>query len=150
MQFNNKLNLYGRGLLEKVMTYHNGVKSFINGTKAWKTCNKEKKKTTQNNKVLKEIYDPNYEARILERHKKYTKYAERLRKLKMILDSAQEDAPKSSGKDMTQFGKIVMGEIITLTGVRPVVIYRLTNGGYMSKKPGFNLHKVTAEECVDG
>ena len=66
LHFNNKLNLYGREPLEKVMTYHNSVKSYINGTKTWKTCNKEKRKTIQNNKVLKELHDPNYEAKILE------------------------------------------------------------------------------------
>ena len=78
MQFNNKLNQYGREPLEKVMSYHNGVRSYITGTKAWKACNREKQKTQKTNKVLKSYQNPNFEAKILESYNKYIKSEERL------------------------------------------------------------------------
>jgi hypothetical protein len=62
---------YGREPLEKVISYHNGVKSFIEATKIWKSCNKDKKRKLKNNKVLKDYVKPNNEAEILERYQKY-------------------------------------------------------------------------------
>ena len=49
---------------------------------------------------------------------------------------------------MTELGNIAMGEIIFSTGCRPVVVYRLTVGAFVGKKPGFDPHKVTKEDCV--
>jgi hypothetical protein len=148
LEFNNKLNLYGREPLERVMTYHNGVKSYINGTKAWKACNKEKEKTRQNNKVIRDYENPNHDAEVLERFQEYVKSPERLNQIREILKYSEEGAPKPSDKKMTEIGRILMGEIIFLTGCRPVVTYRLKNFAYVNKKPGFNPKKVTPEDCV--
>ena len=148
LHFNNKLNLYGREPLERVISYHNGVKSYIESTKIWKTCNKDKKRKLKNNKNLKEYENPNYEAEILEKYKKYLKSPERMDQIKKILRFAEEGAKRPTNKEMTELGKIVMGEIITSTGCRPVVAYRLTVGGWVGKKPGFNPREVTPEDCI--
>ena len=148
LHLNNKLNLYGRDPIEKIMTYHCSLKSYMKATKTWKTCNQEKKKTIQINKDLKEIKDPNFEAKILEKLQKYIKSSERLSKIKRILESSKENAPIPSGKVMTEFGNIVMGEIVVLTGTRPVALYRLLNGAYVSKKPGFNENSQGDEENI--
>ena len=148
LHFNNRLNQYGREPLEKVMTYHNGVKSFINGTKAWKACNKEKERSRQNNKALKDYQNPNHEAEILERFKKYIDSPERLDQIRKILKYSSKEASKPSNKEMTEIGRIAMGEIIYSTGCRPVVAYRLTVGAWVSKKPGFDPLKVTEDDCV--
>ena len=148
LHFNNKLNLYGREPLEKVISYHNGVKSFIDSTKIWKTCNKDKKKKLKNNKVLKEYENPNYEAEILEKYQKYLKSPIRMSQIKKILKFATEGANNPSAKEMTELGKIAMGEIITSTGCRPVVVYRLTVGAWVGKKPGFNPREVEPGDCI--
>ena len=49
---------------------------------------------------------------------------------------------------MTEFGKLVMGEIVAATGCRPVVVRRLTVGSYVDKVPGFSPYQVTADDCV--
>ena len=147
LHFNNKLNLYGREPLEKVISYHNGVKSFIDATKIWKSCNKDKKRKLKNNKVLKDMVKPNNEAEILESYQKYLKSPERLSEIRKILHFASEEE-KPSEREMTELGKIAMGEIITSTGCRPVVVYRLTVGAYVGKKPGFNPKEVTPEDCI--
>ena len=41
-----------------------------------------------------------------------------------------------------------MGEIVIQSGCRPVVTYRLTNFGYVNKKPGFQPLQVTPEDSV--
>ena len=147
LQFNNKLNVYGRKPLDSVISYHNGVKSFIDGTKIWKTCNKDKKKKMRNNKILKEYENPNYEAEVLNRYKKYLKSQKRLSQIRKILYFASEEDKKPSDKEFTELGNIVMGEVITSTGCRPVVVYRLPVGGYVGKKPGFNPRRITPEDC---
>ena len=148
MHFNNKLSLYGREPLKRVMTYHYGVKSYIEGTKEWKAGNKERARAQQKNKVLKEYENPNYEAEILERYQKYIKSDERLSQIRKILTHSNEDGPKPSDKEWTELGQILMGEIVTSTGCRPVVVYRLTVGSYVGKTPGFNPRKVTKDDCV--
>ena len=148
LNFNDKLNLYGREPLEKIISYHNGVKSFINGTKIWKTCNKDKKKGLKNSKVLKEYEKPNHESEILNKYQEYLKSPERISQIRKILHFSTEGAQKPSDKEMTELGKIAMGEVITSTGCRPVVVYRLLVGGYVGKKPGFNPRQITKEDCV--
>ena len=148
LHFNNKLNLYGREPLERVMTYHNGVKSFINGTKVWKTCNKDKKRKLKNNKVLKEYRKPNHESEVLENYQKYLKKPERFFNIRKILKFSSDGESKPSDKEFTELGKIAMGEVITSTGCRPVVAYRLPVRAYVGKKPGFNPRHITKEDCT--
>ena len=148
LHFNNKLSLYGREPLKAVISYHNGVKSFINGTKEWKACNKDKERAIQVNKAIKEYENPNFEAEILERYQLYIKSPERLSQITKLLEHSAEGAPKVSDGEMTELGQIMMGEIIASTGCRPVVVRRLTVGAYVSKKPGFNPHKISKGDCV--
>ena len=148
LNFNNKLNLYGREPLEKVITYHNGVRSFIKGTNVWKTCNQDKERAQQNNKIRQEYEHPNKEAEILENYQKYIKSQERMSYINKILKFSRETAPKPSDGEITELAKIVMGEIVASTGCRPVVVRHLTVGAYVDKKPGFNPYKVTKDDCV--
>ena len=148
LQFNEKLNVWGRKPLDKIMSYHNGVKSFINGTKVWKSCNKDRKKQHKNNQALKEINHQNFEAEILEKYQKYLKSSERLDQIKKIIHFASPDVEKPNNRGMTECSNICMGEIVASSGCRPVVTYRLTVGSYTSKKPGFNPYRVSKDDCV--
>ena len=148
LHFNNKINLYGIGPLEKVMSYHNTVKSFIDSTKLWKGCNKDKKKTIQNNKVLKEYENPNLEKDILENYQKYNQSKDRRNQIGQILHFATNEDLKPSNKEFTDMGKILMGEIVRSTGCRPVAVYRLPSGAYVGKKPGFDPQFATPENSV--
>ena len=147
LHFNNKLNLYGREPQKKVISYHNGVKSFIEATKTWKSANEDKKQTVQINKVIKEIENPNYEIELLERYKTVIQSPERMSQIKKVLFYSKDCVAKPDEKDITEIGQIVMGEIIASTGKRPVVVYRLTVGAYVGKKPGFNPLKITDGDC---
>ena len=148
VEFNNKMDTYGREPLEKVMIYHNGVRSYINGMKLWKTCNREKLKSQKNSRELKDYQNPNSDAKILESIKKYFKSDERLKNLKKIFFFAEEGSPIPSDKEFNDMGNIIMGEIILSTGCRPVVVYRLPLGSYVNKKPGFNPHNVTQGDSI--
>ena len=148
LQFNEKLNVWGRKPLEKIISYHNGVKSFINGTKVWKTCNKDRKKQLKNNQVLKEINNPNFEAEILEKYQDYLKSSERLDQIRKIAHFACKDVKKPGNKGMTEFSNVVMGEIVISSGCRPVAVYRMPVGAFTSKKPGFNPYRTTKDDRV--
>ena len=148
LHFNNKLNLYGREPLEKVMVYHNGVKSFINGIKIWKTCNKDRKQQLRNNKVFKEFEHPNFEAEIINKYQNYLESPKRLTQIRKIVHFSRKEVPKPTNKEMNECSKIAMGEMITSTGCRPVVAYRMCVGAYASKKPGFNPYQVSKDDCV--
>ena len=148
LHFNNNLNLYGNEPLEKVISYHNIVKSYIDSTKIWKQCNKDKKKTLRNNKILKEYENPNYEAETLESLQKYYKSKERMNKIEKVLYFATEAKKNPSNKEFTELGNILMGEIEITSGVRPVVIYRLPVGAYVGKKMGFDPRQVTPDDCM--
>ena len=148
LNYNDKLNLYGREPLEKVISYHNGVKSFINGTKVWKTCNKDKKRKLKNSKVLKDYEKPNHDSEVLTKYQEYLRSPERISQVRKILHFSTEGANKPSDKEMTELGKIAMGEVITSTGCRPVVAYRMRVGAFVGKKPGFNPRRITKEDCV--
>ena len=87
----------------------------------------------QDNKTLKSYQNPNSEAKILERYNKYIDSEERLIQIRKILLHSKEGASKPSGKEMTELGKIAMGEVITSTGCCPVVVYRLLVGAYVGK-----------------
>ena len=148
LKFSDKLSVYGRKPLEGVVTYHIAVKAFIEGTKTWRVCHKEKDNTRQKNKVLKDFMHPNYEAEVLEEFKRYIVSEDRLNGIKKVINLAKPNAPKASDKEFTECGQICMGEIVISTGCRPVVVYRLPNFEYFNKKPGFNPLKVTAEDRI--
>ena len=83
--------------------------------------------------------------------KNYQKYiisSERLSKFTRVLSFAADDSPLPSDGEMTELGQIVMGEVVCATGVRPIVVTRLTNGSYGDKVAGFNPRKVSEDDCV--
>ena len=148
MEFNNRLDQYGERPLKKVMTYNNGVRSYINGMKLWKSCNREKLISQKNSRDLKNYQFPNHDANILERYKKYLKSDDRLNRWKKIAFFAEDGAPVPSDKEFNELGNIVMGEIVASTGCRPVVVYRLLVGPYTNKESGFNPHNVAEGDCI--
>ena len=146
--FNQRLNLFGREPFESVIMYHKGVRTFISGTGAWKMCNDEKDKAQNENKIRESYLHPNKEAEVLKRYKKYIKSPERLNNLNKILMHSENEGKKPSDRELTEQGKIVMGEIAAATGCRPVVLLKLTNAAYIDKQPGFNPYKTTPDDCI--
>ena len=146
--FNERLNVYGRGPYESVIMYHQGVKTFISGTGAWKMCNEEKDRAQNENKIRESYLHPNKEAEVLQRYKTYINSSTRLKDLNKVLIHSDNEEKRPSDKEMTEMGKIVMGEIAAATGCRPVVLLKLKNGSYIDKAPGFNPYKCTEDDCV--
>ena len=65
---------------------------------------------------------------ILENYQKYIISSERLLKFTKVLSFADDGSPLPSDGEMTELGA---------TGVRPIVVTRLTIGSYGDKMPGF-------------
>ena len=146
--FNERLNVYGREPYESVMVYHQGVKTFISGTGAWKMCNDEKDKA-QNEKKLRESYQhPNKDADVLKRYKTYINSRERLNNINKVLINSDNEEKRSSDREFAEDGKIVMGEICAASGCRPVVLLKLNNGSYVDKQPGFNPYNCSKDDRV--
>ena len=53
LHFTLTLNAFGPDVLNKVMTYHNSVKSFIKGTSQWKNSKDEEMESYEKKKLLK-------------------------------------------------------------------------------------------------
>ena len=102
----------------------------------------------QSRKVIEQYSNPNKDLEILESYKNYITSSERLTKFTKVLGFAADDSPVPSDGEMTELGQIVMGEVVFATGVRPIVVTRLTIGSYGDKTPGFNPHKVSKDDCV--
>ena len=146
--FNQRLNVYGREPYENVTLYHQAVRTFISGTGAWKMCNDEKDKA-QNENVLRQSYlHPNKEIEVLQRYKKFLTSKERLKNLNKILVHSDNEESRPSDREMTELGKIVMGEIGAATGCRPVVLLKLPTGAFIDKQPGFNPYNTTKDDCM--
>ena len=148
LEFNNKMSSYGPGPSERLWPYHNGVRKFLKSTGEWKTSNQEKDKAHQSRKVIEQYENPNKDLQILESYKNYITSSERLNNFTKVLGFAADDSPLPSNGEMTELGQIVMGEVVCATGVRPIVVTRLTNGSWGDKMPGFNPRKVTKDDCV--
>ena len=146
--FNEKLNVYGRDPYENVVMYHQGVRTFISGTGAWKMCNDEKDKAQNENKVRQSYEHPNKEVEVLQRYKQYIKSPSRLKNLNKILIHSENEEKRPSDRQMTELGKIAMGEIVAATGCRPVVLLKLTTGAYVDKQPGFNPYNTSKDDCI--
>ena len=144
--FNQRLNIYGREPFENVTLYHKGVRTFISGTGAWKMCNDEKDKAQNENRVRQSYQNPNKEAEVLQRYKKYIKSDVRLKNMNKILIHSDNEEKKSTDKEITELGKIAMGEIVAATGCRPVVLLKLTVGAWVDKQPGFNPYNTTEDD----
>ena len=155
LHFTLKLNAYGVKVLSKVQTYHMGVKSFIKGTSQWKKNNDEEKESYENNKLMNNYDSPNKDVDVLEKYKEYIKGEERILKISKLLSYAIPEADAPTNALMTEFGTIVMEEIVACTGCRPKVPRHLTMGPFVDAKPGFNPYDVdkedkTLEEEVNG
>ena len=148
LEFSEKISVWGREPLDKVISYHSSVKVFIDGNKIWKSCNKDRRNQLKTNQVLKDIEHPNHESEKLESYKMYLKSPERLKQIKKVLNFAKKDSRKPTNTEFVQCGNIVMGEMVLTTGCRPVAAYRLPVGAYTSKKPGFDPHNVSKDDCV--
>ena len=148
LEFSEKLSVWGREPLDKVISYHNAVKCFIEGKKIWKTCNRDRRRQLKKNQILKDIENPNHESEKLESYTKYLKSHERLENIKKVVKFAKKKSRKPNNAEFTQCGNIVMGEVVIQTGCRPVVVYRMPVGGYSSMEPGFNPYVVSKNDCV--
>ena len=155
LNFTLKLNTYGIDVLNRVINYHKGVKSFIKAKSLWKTGKSEENEAFEKNKLIKTYKNPNKDTQVLESYKEYLTSEARLCKINDLLSYAHPDAPIPKDGLMTDFGNHVMEEIIACTGCRPKVAYHLTMGSMIDAKPGFNPHDtdgedVTLEDEVDG
>ena len=148
LEFNNKMSSFGPGPSEKLWPYHNGVRKFLKSTGEWKISNQEKDKAHQTKKVLEQYENPNKDLQILENYNNYKSSSERLSKFTRVLRFAADDSPLPSNGEMTELGQIVMGEVVLATGVRPIVVTRLTMASYGDKMPGFNPREISKDDCV--
>ena len=112
--------MYGRVPYENVLIYHQGVKTFINGTGTWKMVNDEKDKAQNENKLRKDYQFPNQERNILKRYKDYLKSKERQKCLNKVLIQSEDEDKIPSDREMTELAKIIMGELVAANGCRPL------------------------------
>ena len=155
LHFTLKLNAYGVEVLNKVITYHQGVKSFISGTSQWKKNNDEEKEGFEKSKLLNDYENPNKDVEVLDKYKEYVKSEERILKISKLLEYSHPDAEAPPPSLMTEFGINVMEEIVGCTGCRPKVARHLMMGAVVDAKAGFNPYKTsnedkTEEEDLDG
>ena len=155
LHFTLKLNAFGVEVLDRVIAYHTGVKTFIKATSQWKNSKEEEKEEYENNKLIKDYQNPNNDLEVLEKYKNYVKSEDRINRIAKLLSYSHPKAKKPSAADMTEFGIIVMEEIVGCTGCRPKVVRHLKMGACVDAKPGFNPHDVkgedaTLEEVIDG
>ena len=148
MYFNEKLNLYGKESYDKVVSYHQAVKTHINATGTWRMCNDEKDRAQQENRVRQEYEHPNKDAEVLQEYKRYINSKKRLKNINKVLNCSNNDSKRPTDREFTEIGKIVMGEIVAATGCRPVVLLKMPNAAYIDKKGGFNPYEISDEDCV--
>ena len=147
--FNDRLNLYGRGPLENVLSYHNTVKSFFEGHKTWKRVNMQKEKNRSDNKDRKQRLDPSHEYMVLMKCKQFITSSGRIDDIGKILEYVADESKVPDEDYMNLITKIVITEIALATGKRGVVFKRLTNGRYFGGDHGFNpLKDVTDGDSV--
>ena len=120
----------------------------MKSTGEWKMSNQEKDRAHQTRKVIEQYENPNKDLEILENYKKYIVSSERLSDFTKVLSFAADDSPMPSNGEMTELGRIVMGEVVLATGVRPIVVTRLTIGSYGDKMAGFNPREISNDDCV--
>ena len=59
------------------------------------------------------------------------------------MNCSNDDSKRPTDKEITEIGKITMGEIVAATGCRPVVLLKMPNAAYIDKKPGFNPYEIS-------
>ena len=147
--FGSDPNRYGRDVLLKVISNHSLVKSYIESTGIWKRVNKERKKSSQKNAVLKDLQKPNEDVKVLRRSKGYIKSDKRVQSLQEFCAYADPNNRKPSAKEFNDCTNFLMGEIVMTTGCRPVVLYRLKNEDYANKDMGFNPYKIYFGDAIE-
>ena len=100
--FGSDPNRYGRDVLLKVISNHSLVKSYIESTGIWKRVNKERKKSSQKNAVLKDLQKPNEDVKVLRRSKGYIKSDKRVQSLQEFCAYADPNNRKPSAKERIQ------------------------------------------------
>ena len=146
--FTLKLNAFGVEVLNRVITYHNGVKSFIKATSQWKKSKEEENEAYEANKLLKDYQHPNKDVEVLEKYKEYIKSEERILKITKLLSYASPEAEAPSAAVITELGINVMEEIVACTGCRPKVVRHMNMGSYVDAKPGFNPYDLNGEDAT--
>ena len=146
--FNNLMSIFGPSPAKKLSPYHKSLRNYLKSTGAWRTSNEEKDKAHQTKKVMENYENPNKDLEILESYHIYIKGPERLSNFLKILDFSSDENLMPTNGEMTEFGEILMGEIVACTGCRPVVVRRLTVGSYADKTPGFNPRRISKDDCV--
>ena len=145
--FYSKLPIYGLEPYNKVKSYHEGVKAFID--QMWKTCNSDKKKSIKDNKVLKEIKNPNYEAQILNKYREYVLSDSRLEDIQFVLKLSQNEQHNITNSEFARAIKICVAECTLHTGRRPNCFLRMPFGDWVKKEFGFPPHeKSNKDECT--
>ena len=148
LYFNGKLNQYGNEPYANVIIYHQAVQKFISATGAWKMCNDEKDKAQHENRVRQDYVHPNREVEVLQKYKTYLNSSERLKIMNKVLYYSNKDDEKPTDREITEIGKITMGEIVAATGCRPVVLLKMPNSAYIDKQPGFNPYETSDGDCI--
>ena len=138
----NNIDKEGTEPLRRIMEYHSHTRACIDQRGMWKAANKDKRKSVKLSNKLKNIKFPNREAKLLRQYKIWIKSPKRIESLEQYLSSDLDD------KQFTAFGNRVMAELLGASGARSVVLYKLTNGRYYSKEPGYMPYKVTADDSV--
>ena len=155
LHFTLKLNAYGVDVLNRVLTYHQGVKSYIKGTSQWKKNNDEERDGYEKNKKINDYECPNKDVDVLENYTEYVKSEDRISRMSNLLSFSFPDGRVPPPSAMSEFGTNVMEEIVACTGCRPKVVRHLPLGAFVDAKPGFNPDKIgkedkTVEVDVDG
>ena len=146
--FTLKLNAFGVKVLNRVITYHKGVKSFIKATSQWKKSKEEENEAYETNKLLKDYQHPNKDIEVLEKYKEYIKSEERILKITKLLSYASPEAEAPSAAVITELGINVMEEIVACTGCRPKVVRHMNMGSFIDAKPGFNPYDLNGEDAT--
>ena len=154
--FNQKMVVYGIEPLNRVMAYHQSVRGYIRAASKWKSAKDEEKIVHSRNLLIKEYENPNDSAKIYEKFQQYLNSQDRMQNIAEINKFSSLDAnlpTDSEWLDMNIFG---MQEIVTVCGVRPIVVRHLPLYGYIDRRPGFNPLEVeegeekVVQEEVDG
>lgn len=147
VHFAEREDLYGNIPFNKVKEAHDSVRSYIEGTQLWTVLNKQRDNQRRNNKKIQKYENPNREARILEKYYEYQESDYRSSKVDELAYFAREDTPVPSDSVMNGISNFVMSEGQMATGARPCCIYRLPNGAYTEKLPGFPPYDPNEEDC---
>ena len=146
LHFNKRITIYGREVLDKILSYHSYVHSYLRSTKEWKKGKKERKKQNKENKIIKDFKVPDRDAKVLKKYRELLNSNPRLEEIKKLARLASPEVTSVTDSEFVRATRLVHGEALRSTGARPNVLNRLTNGGYSSAKPAFNPFKISEDD----